>query len=113
MRDDDDNDDPVTVLGPWGVPTQKMASRVGASFLRTLQLDNELVASTMVDYERIMVQCARDPTWFANVRRRLVEERQSSPLFDMERWVRNWETGLIELATNEQSRGKDVYVVEG
>ena len=103
---------PCASIVPKGeVATEKIASRVGPSFLRTLHLD-ELVAESLGDYEDIMIRCATDHHWFTAMKNRLKINGSTSPLFDTNRWVRNWEAGLTEVSTNANSRGRDVYVVD-
>mmetsp|Transcript_40758 Transcript_40758/g.85386 ORF Transcript_40758/g.85386 Transcript_40758/m.85386 type:complete len:489 (-) Transcript_40758:256-1722(-) len=82
------------------IATKKLASRVGASLLAAIGigLEDELVHPDMDRYEDAMVRCALDEEWFANVRRRLVSSRDSSPLFDTVRWVRNLEAAFRAMA---------------
>ena len=82
------------------VDTDKMPSRVGASFLQTLGLD-ELVASDMRAYEDVMVKCATDAQWYSDIRDRLEKNRFSSPLFNANEWIKTWEAGLKELVVKE------------
>jgi len=91
------------------VGTDKMPSRVGGSFLKILDLD-ELIAPCMASYEDIMVKCATDHKWFTDITERLKVNRRTSPLFDTQRWVRNWELGLLEAVTKEAV--SDIYVLE-
>jgi hypothetical protein len=78
------------------IATNKLASRVGASLLKAVGLD-DLVFSDMIQYEDAMVRCALDKEWFNAVRRRLLSSKDSSPLFDTERWVQNLEAALNKL----------------
>jgi len=87
------------------VPTEKLASRVGASLLKAADLDEEMVVSDMTAYEDLMVRCATDSTWFSRITDRLVEGKRTCALFDTERWVRNLEVGLEEIASNRQRLG--------
>lgn len=82
------------------VDTEKMPSRVGASFLHTLDL-NELIATDMTEYENIMVRCATDTQWYNNVKQRLRTSRLSSSLFDTDRWMKTWEDGLKDVVAND------------
>uniref|UniRef100_A0A7S0FSR0 O-GlcNAc transferase C-terminal domain-containing protein n=1 Tax=Minutocellus polymorphus TaxID=265543 RepID=A0A7S0FSR0_9STRA len=82
------------------VDTEKMPSRVGASFLRTLDL-NELIATDMAEYEDIMVRCATDAQWYNNVKERLRINRFASPLFDTDRWMKTWEAGLKDVVAKD------------
>jgi len=91
------------------VDTEKMPSRVGASFLHTLGLD-ELIAPDMEEYEDIMVKCATDIQWYNDIKDRLEKNRKTSPLFDTDRWMQTWEAGLRKVITKEDI--DDTYVVE-
>ena len=93
------------------VPTQKLASRVGASLLKAANL-SELVSSTMPDYEAIMIRCAMDEDkWYSNLRSMLQQKKDILPLFDTGRWVNNLETGLIEIFDSANCTTKcDIYV---
>jgi protein O-GlcNAc transferase len=93
------------------VATEKLASRVGASLLKNVGLD-ELIVPTMGDYEAVMTRCVSEPEWFSTITERLRSARDTSPLFDTERWVRNLEAGLTEVVLNKESKHSDVYVVD-
>ena len=82
------------------VDTEKMPSRVGASFLHTLDL-NELIATDMTEYENIMVRCATDTQWYNNVKQRSRTNRLSSSLFDTDRWMKTWEAGLKDVVAKD------------
>jgi len=110
---DDDND--TTSCGSSEVPTEKLASRVGASLLRSAlsssMLSDALVVSSMEEYEDCMVECARsysdakcDALNFRALRKELQDQRSIAPLWDTERWVRNLETGL-EAMVELRSKG--------
>ena len=92
------------------MPTEKLASRVGASLLKSAGLD-DLIVSSMSEYEATMVKCVSAREWFAKLRQRLEESRHRSPLFDTERWVRNLEAGLMGVIQVE-NEGKDVVIVD-
>lgn len=83
----------------WGgtpmltMPKDRMACRVASSLLRAAELD-EMVVSTLDEYEELAVTLATDLDKLYAIRRRLEDGRLSCPLFDTERWVRNLETGL-------------------
>jgi predicted O-linked N-acetylglucosamine transferase (SPINDLY family) len=66
------------------------ASRVGASLLRTLGLD-ELIASSPAEYHKLALRLARDPAALAAVRETLKLRREASPLFDTSRFTRHLE----------------------
>jgi protein O-GlcNAc transferase len=81
------------------IATDKMPSRVGASLLRaTGKGMEEFVVPTLDAYEKLMIRCVTDPTWFGTVRQRLRASIPFCPLFDTQRWVRNFERGLSQAA---------------
>lgn len=57
----------------------------------------ELVCTTPEAYENLAVALATDPPRLEALRRRLIETRETCPLFDTARWVRNYERGLQEV----------------
>jgi predicted O-linked N-acetylglucosamine transferase (SPINDLY family) len=75
---------------------ESFVTRVTASFLANLGLD-ELIADTPEDYERIALSLARDSFRLRDLRRRLVEARKTSPLFDAERFARAIEAAYLEM----------------
>ena len=93
--------------GEGEVDTDKMPSRVGASFLHTLGLD-ELIASDMSAYEDVLVKCATEAQWYSGIRDRLEKNRFSSPLFDTDDWIKTWEAGLKEVVIRDEF--EDVYL---
>ncbi|MEX2202216.1 MAG: tetratricopeptide repeat protein [Dongiaceae bacterium] len=70
---------------------EHFASRVSASLLRTIGLD-ELVAANKSAYREIAVALARDPARLASLRATLRQNCRTSPLFDTPRFVANLET---------------------
>ena len=86
------------------IATEKLASRVGASLLEAVDL-GELVYPGMAQYEDAMVRCALDGDWFSSLCQRLRSSKESSPLFDTERWVRNLEAALYTMAALEGMTG--------
>jgi len=79
-----------------------MASRVAASQLRTMGVP-ELVTYDSGDYERMAIELARAPERLHALRERLRAQRSVSPLFDMQRYVRGFESALTA-AWNERWR---------
>ncbi len=69
---------------------RSFTGRVAASLLRTMGL-SEMIAPTLKDYEVMAVQLAADPARLAGVRRKLAQNRLTSPLFDTDRFARNIE----------------------
>ncbi|KAL7533235.1 hypothetical protein ACHAWF_004407 [Thalassiosira exigua] len=101
---------------PGFVATEKLASRVGASLLRAVGLD-DLIAPDLGGYEDAMVRCASDDRWFEGVRDRLLANRDEAPLFDTDRWVRNFEAALREMAelgkADDGAEFPDIFVEDG
>ena len=82
------------------ISTEKLASRVGASLLEAVGL-GDLVFPDMSQYEDAMVKCAMDEDWFGSLCERLDALKDSSPLFDTQRWVRNLETAFQEIMLSD------------
>jgi protein O-GlcNAc transferase len=66
------------------------AGRVAASVLRTIGLD-DLIASSLEEYEDMAVSLARNPAQLASVKERLARGCKTSALFDTERTTRQFE----------------------
>jgi predicted O-linked N-acetylglucosamine transferase (SPINDLY family) len=71
------------------------ASRVAASLLEAVGLP-ELATGSLAEYEALALRLAGDPAALAAVRAKLQRNRQTSPLFDTARYVRNLETAFNE-----------------
>ena len=86
------------------ITTNKLASRVGASLLHAVGLQ-ELVYPNMDRYEDAMVRCALDTEWFDSICQRLNSNKDSSALFDTKRWVENLEAAframMLELGIDD------------
>lgn len=93
---------------PGQVDTEKLASRVGASLLKAVSL-NEMIVPSMEAYENVMVRCALDKTWFSSIKARLTTGREVHPLFDTLMWVNDLESALKTIATN-QGIFNDIHV---
>ena len=126
----------ISMLRPWHrptesdesskaamVPTEKLASRVGASLLQSAGssslLSDALVVSCMEEYENRMVECAASNGsgaggTFASLQQHLLEEFGKAPLWDTGRWVRNLETGLARMVDLQRKGfcGTDIYVMD-
>ena len=96
------------------IATQKLASRVGASLLEAVDL-SELVYPSMALYEDAMVRSAVDGEWFGDLCHRLRSSRETSPLFDTERWVKNLEAAFCKMAivTGDELSVPDISVLDG
>ncbi len=76
---------------------EAFASRMSASLLDTVGL-NELVCDTLEDYVRQAISLAADPRGaLADLRRRLGDARDTSPLFATARFCRHLETAYEEV----------------
>jgi protein O-GlcNAc transferase len=106
-------DEPLQANLEGGIETEKLASRVGASLLKSIGMD-DLIAATMKEYEEIMTRCATDFEWFSQTKERLKSSREHSPLFDTERWVSNLESALYEItsSSNQAKKRYDVVVID-
>ncbi|MCW5605754.1 MAG: hypothetical protein KIT18_14530, partial [Burkholderiales bacterium] len=69
---------------------------VAASLLHAAGLP-ELVTSTLDDYYALALRLARDRDALAAVKRRLVENRRTAPLFDTRRFTRSIEALYEEM----------------
>lgn len=98
-------------IGKRRIATEKLASRVGASLLKAVGLD-ELIVPTMMEYEAMMKRCALDDVWFSQMKERLHRDRAQSPLFDTQRWVTNLEAALIAIESNTEKTNYDVFVID-
>jgi predicted O-linked N-acetylglucosamine transferase (SPINDLY family) len=72
------------------------AGRVAGSLLAAIGLP-ELIAPSLVDYERTALALARDPHKLAGMRERLARERVSSSVFDATRTTRNLESAYAAM----------------
>jgi predicted O-linked N-acetylglucosamine transferase (SPINDLY family) len=75
---------------------RSMAARASASQVRAAGLP-ELVASSHEEYGSIALALARDRPRLAALTARLRGEGASAPLFDMQRYVREFEDGLMRI----------------
>jgi len=77
-------------------PGNTFAGRVAGSLLHAIGLD-ELVATSLDDYEALALHLAREPEILAQLRARLARNRQSYPLFDTARFTRNLEAAYTQM----------------
>jgi len=93
------------------IQTEKMASRVGASLLNAAGLDT-LIAPDLQSYEKIMIRCVLDKSWFEKIKTFLENYNTSCPLFDTERWVLNMELGLLKSIAEGANGSQDINIVD-
>jgi protein O-GlcNAc transferase len=72
------------------------AGRVAGSLLRAVGLD-ELVTTSLEEYEAVALRFARKPEQLARLRARLAENRLSYPLFDTARYTRYLEAAFSRM----------------
>jgi len=80
-----------------------MASRIAASQLQTVEL-SELITTNLGDYEMAALRLAQHPDQLAELRSRLMANRQTQPLFDMARFARNLENALERVWLDHAAR---------
>lgn len=73
------------------------ASRMAGSLLNALGLP-ELITDSLAAYEAQAVALATDRTTYRSLRQRLTEARQTSPLFDMPRFVHDFGRAICSVA---------------
>lgn len=78
------------------------ASRVAASLLRAVDVP-ELIASTQQDYENLASELASDPERLGAIKQRLVESRNSTPLFDSTLFTRHLEAAYSAMCERYHS----------
>jgi len=93
-----------------GLPVLTLAgqcyhSRVAASLLHAIGLP-ELAVSSLADYEALALALARDPERLAGLTRRLRENRETSPLFDMKGWMADLENAFAEMVRRAEAGQK-------
>lgn len=84
-----------------GVPVvtcqgKSFAGRVAASVLKAVGLD-ELITTSLEDYEARALTLARDRASLAAIKSKLARNRDAYPLFDTERFARNIEKAYMEM----------------
>uniref|UniRef100_A0A6U4E2X8 protein O-GlcNAc transferase n=1 Tax=Phaeomonas parva TaxID=124430 RepID=A0A6U4E2X8_9STRA len=98
------------------LPGKKMATRVAQSLLHAAGpgFTEALVVGSLSEYEERAVELAMDTEKLFQLRLKLEDGRDESPLFDTQRWVRNMERGLEEIWAVHcaEQPPKDVRVVD-
>jgi predicted O-linked N-acetylglucosamine transferase (SPINDLY family) len=77
----------LTLLG------ETFAGRVAASLLTAIDLP-ELITSTPAQYETLAIELATHPERLANLRRRLAQNRLTTPLFDTHQYTQSLEAAF-------------------
>ncbi|CAM8896131.1 unnamed protein product [Rhodiola kirilowii] len=79
------------------LPLEKMASRVAGSLCLATGVGEEMIVSSMKEYEERAVFLATNPQRLRNLTERLKAARVTCPLFDTARWVRNLERAYFKM----------------
>jgi predicted O-linked N-acetylglucosamine transferase (SPINDLY family) len=82
---------------------ETLASRIAGSQLAALGLP-ELITTTLAEYEALARALATQPQRLAGLRTRLAEHRLRMPLFDMDRYARDFETAMEQIWDEHVSR---------
>jgi protein O-GlcNAc transferase len=77
------------------------AGRVAASLLNAIDMP-ELIATTSNAYERMAIELATHPDKLAAIKRKLVENRRTTPLFDTASFTKNIEKAYITMHNRHQ-----------
>jgi predicted O-linked N-acetylglucosamine transferase (SPINDLY family) len=91
---------------------RQFAARVAASILFATEL-SELVTYNEADYENLVTQLAMSPSMLKTLKDTLLKNKETCPLFDVERYTRNFEKGILSAhqdVADEQRR--DIIVVD-
>ncbi len=89
---------------------QQFAARVASSILHAMDLP-ELVTRSPNKYEALILDLAQNPQKLSAIRAKIAEKRETAPLFDTERFTRNWETQLERALQRCENRLKPEYLM--
>ena len=78
------------------------AGRVAASLLKTIELP-ELITGTAQQYEDLAVELAANPRRLADIRRKLAENRLTTPLFDTRSFTRHLEAAYTMILARHRA----------
>jgi len=81
---------------------QSFAGRIGASLLTAVGLP-DLITTTRDAYEDLAVALASDPLRLRQIRTKLRDSLQGSPLFETERFTRNLEAAFIAMQARQDA----------
>ena len=95
----------------WGgtpvvtMAVDRMCARMGASVLKAAGAA-ELITHTLEQYEELAVTLAKDSKQLWHIREQLEEARDTSPLFNTKKWVRDFEQ-CLEMAWSRYEQGME------
>jgi predicted O-linked N-acetylglucosamine transferase (SPINDLY family) len=78
------------------------AGRVAASSLNAIGLP-ELVTTTLEDYERLAIELATNPEKLARIKRKLADNRLTTPLFDTKLFTKHIEAAYAAIYKRHQA----------
>ncbi len=81
---------------------KSFASRVAASLLNAVHLP-ELITHTQEDYEQLAIQLAKQPTKLAELKRKLANNRLTTPLFDTPLYCKHLEAAYTAMIDRSQA----------
>ncbi|MDG4550141.1 MAG: tetratricopeptide repeat protein [Candidatus Contendobacter sp.] len=81
---------------------ESFTSRVAASLLNAIHLP-ELITHTLEDYERLAIELATHPTKLVAIKRKLEENRLTTPLFNTESFTKHLEAAYIQIHERYQA----------
>ncbi len=81
---------------------ETFAGRVGASLLNAINLP-ELIATTLEDYERMAIELATDPEKLMKIKRKLADNRPTTPLFDTKLFTKHIEAAYTTMYERERA----------
>ena len=85
-------------------PGEHLVSRLGVSLLHGIGLD-ELAVRNLDEYEALAIELATRPERLRVLKTKLARNRETHPLFDTERLVRNLERAYLEMWRIHESGG--------
>lgn len=91
---------------------ETFSGRVAASLLRAIELP-DLVTHSLADYERKAIYLGNHPGELAQIRKRLVDNRRSTPLFNTLRFTRHLESAYVEMARRARAGEQPTPLIVG
>ena len=80
-----------------------LVSRIAGSQLSAIGLP-ELITTSLADYEALALKLATEPPLLQALRDRLAANRHTAPLFDMDRYARDFEQAMARIWNDHQAR---------
>ena len=91
----------------------QFAARVASSLLNSLDIQ-ELITQNTNEYEKLILELASDKTKLLKIKAKLLKNKLTKPLFDTERYVKNFELGLqkIQEIYHNGKKPRDINVID-